>query len=44
MLRGTSNRSIIVIEDIDCNKEMLDRSKFADMYPDMGMYSDMGDK
>ncbi|XP_045809839.1 AAA-ATPase At3g50940-like [Trifolium pratense] len=35
MLRGTSNRSIIVIEDIDCNKEVLDRSKFADMYPDM---------
>ncbi|WJX61007.1 hypothetical protein P8452_46152 [Trifolium repens] len=36
-LRNTSNRSIIVIEDIDCNKEVLDRSESADMYPDMGV-------
>jgi chaperone BCS1 len=35
MLRNTSNRSVIVIEDIDCNKEVLNRSKFADMNPDM---------
>ncbi|XP_045817382.1 AAA-ATPase At3g50940-like isoform X2 [Trifolium pratense] len=36
VLRATSNRSIIVIEDIDCNKEVLDRSKSAaDMNPDM---------
>ncbi|WJX61005.1 hypothetical protein P8452_46150 [Trifolium repens] len=37
MLRNTSNRSVIVIEDIDCNKEVLDRSESADMYPDMGV-------
>jgi chaperone BCS1 len=37
MLRNTSNRSVIVIEDIDCNKEVLHRSESADMYPDMGV-------
>ncbi|CAI8588658.1 unnamed protein product [Vicia faba] len=26
LMRGTSNRSIIVVEDIDCNKEVLNRS------------------
>jgi len=33
IMRNTSNRSIIVIEDIDCNKVVLDRSK-TDMDPD----------
>ncbi|KAI5438900.1 hypothetical protein KIW84_024573 [Lathyrus oleraceus] len=34
LMRGTSNRSIIVIEDIDCNKEVLNRSNHVNM--DMG--------
>lgn len=33
-MRETSNRSIIVFEDIDCNSEVLDRAK-PDKFPDM---------
>ena len=36
IMRNTSNRSIIVIEDIDCNKVVLDRSK-TDMDPDSSL-------
>ncbi|XP_058775711.1 AAA-ATPase At3g50940-like, partial [Vicia villosa] len=39
LMRGTSNRSIIVVEDIDCNKEVLNRSKaqaYEGAYPGFG--------
>ncbi|RHN54253.1 putative P-loop containing nucleoside triphosphate hydrolase [Medicago truncatula] len=33
--RNTSNKSIIVIEDIDCNKEVLNQSR-SEMFSDLG--------
>ncbi|CAJ2646464.1 unnamed protein product [Trifolium pratense] len=42
-MRETSNRSIIVFEDIDCNSEVLDRSK-PDKFANLDSDSDLIDK